>query len=337
LVFGAVAGCGAVLGIPSDIERAPPSPQEPPTDAPTSDDQPSPDVTDGGAGDGDAATHPDTYVPPPECDPLKDFGTPQLVMSVSSTEAEGSPKLSDDELTIYFDALRSANSAYYDLYTAKRAKKTDVFGTPSLIQGGVNTTNNHEFAPNVSPLGTRIFFERKDVNTLVDTFMTATRANDTLPWQTASLISGVNFPAYQTKLDVRGEGDELYFTAKGTGTKFHLYIAKLSGGNYVTTQLAELGNTSSAGEEFSTAVSKDGLTIYFSSTRTPTMGGEDVWVSHRADTNAVWGTPAQVMPLDSALDEEPSWLSNDGCRLYLQSNRPGSIGSQNIWVATKPF
>jgi hypothetical protein len=59
-------------------------------------------------------------------------------------------------------------------------------------------------------------------------------------------------------------------------------------------------------------------------------------VSHRANTSDAWGTPAQVLPLDSTLDEEPSWLSNDGCRLYLSSNRPGSIGSQNIWMATKP-
>jgi hypothetical protein len=329
----ALLGCGAILGIPSDLEPA--------TDGARMDLEASAlDVSAEGhavmkdaAPDRDAALLPDA--PPPSCDLRKDFGTPVLLSSVSTPEPEGSPKLSEDELTIYFTAQR-APQPYYALYMATRQTLTDTFGPAELIPGGVNSPDNHEYAPNVSIDGLSIFFERQDPTTGIDNFFVATRTTTAVPWDTAVPIAGVNVPEYQGKLDVRGDGSELYFVKRGTGTKYHLYVAKRNGGPYVITPLTVLNGPGGA-EEFGSAISKDGLVLYFASNRSGTGGtGSDIWVASRAKTTDDFGLPTLVLPVSSQMDEEPNWVSADGCRLYLESDRAGGVG-KDIYVATRPL
>lgn len=336
LALVAMFGCSAVLGIPSEIGREADdaggganNEGSVVADAPAGDEHAMPDA----GSDADATILPDT-APPPLCDLRKGFDPPVLLMSVSTPGLEGSPKLSEDELTIYFDAQRGAEP-YFDLYTATRSSLTDTFGPATLVPGGVNTTTSHEFAPNVSPDGLNMFFERKDPASTVDNFYIATRPTAVADWGTAVPISGVNLPEYQGKLDVHGDGSDLYFTKKGTGTKYHLYNARRgAGGGYVTMPLTALNGPGGA-EEYGSAVSADGLTLYFASTRAGGAGGEDVWVATRNkrtdDFSAV--NVSLEATINSPQDDEPSWLSTDGCRLYMQSTR---TGVQDIYVAIKP-
>jgi hypothetical protein len=44
-----------------------------------------------------------------------------------------------------------------------------------------------------------------------------------------------------------------------------------------------------------------------------------------------------VLNVNSPMNDEPSWVSNDGCRPYIQSSRTaGAVGMQDIYVATRP-
>ena len=334
LLAPAAAICTSLLGIPSEIGRESGDAAEEPSVGVEG--GPLPDQLAPEAGrDADAAMLPDTT---PSCDLRKEFDPPTLLASVSTAGLEGSPKLSDDEMTIYFDALRSPEPTW-DLYTAKRTSLTDSFGTPVLLGTGVNTADMQEFAPNVSPDGLSIFFERQDPNTFVDNFWVATRTKTTDPFGTAAPISGVNLPEYQGKLDVRGDGADLFFVKKGTGTTYHLWEAqRMAGGSYVLNNLTSLNSTGTS-EEYGSAVSKDGLVLYFGSTRTAGTGGRtgnDIWVATRASITDPFGLPTLVGNVNSVKDDEPTWLSNDGCRLYLQSDRAGGAGMQDIYVAARP-
>ena len=44
----------------------------------------------------------------------------------------------------------------------------------------------------------------------------------------------------------------------------------------------------------------------------------------------------ELLAVNSAQGDEPGWISADGCRLYLYSNRPGGMGMQDIYVAKRP-
>ena len=84
------------------------------------------------------------------------------------------------------------------------------------------------------------------------------------------------------------------------------------------------------------ALSKDELSLYFTSNRPGGSGGLDLWVSRRASVDEPWGPPRNLGPTvnSSANDAAPN-LSRDGHYLFITSNRPGTLGSNDIWVSAR--
>lgn len=330
LALAALAGCTAILGIPSDLERGG---ADSGLDSPSSIDGGGDQLVPGDARvDGDAAI--DNNVPPPLCDPTKEFAAPVVIASVSTPQDEGSPRLSDDELTMYFDGQRNLDPLF-DLYVTKRAKVTDPWGPFASLGSGVNTPNNYEFAPNVTTDGRTIFFERQDPASANDDFYVATRADTSSTFGAATPVPEVNTPLYDGKLCVRGDGSELFFVKQGDQTSLDIWVAKLIGGHYVTTRLNVVNSTF---DEYAPIISPNGLVLYFSSTRPFAAGrtDENIWVATRAKTTDDFGLPTQVLNVNSPQSDEPAWVSNDGCRLYMISDRPGGPGRQDIYLATRP-
>ena len=89
----------------------------------------------------------------------------------------------------------------------------------------------------------------------------------------------------------------------------------------------------SAFGETAPALSKDGLSLYFSSVR-PGFGGNDLWVSQRTSTGEPWGLPINLGPVvNSAFGDLQPNLSHDGHWLFFASGRPGAEGGGDIWVS----
>jgi hypothetical protein len=91
---------------------------------------------------------------------------------------------------------------------------------------------------------------------------------------------------------------------------------------------------SSPYQDFSPAVSKDELRLYFASNR-PGSHGMDLWVSERASKEDPWGPPANLGSVvnSDANDSAPA-LSRDEHWLFFTSSRPGAVSAfQNIWAS----
>jgi hypothetical protein len=92
----------------------------------------------------------------------------------------------------------------------------------------------------------------------------------------------------------------------------------------------------STANDLAGSLSKDGRSLYFTSTRSGGFGGEDIWVSHRKNKNDDWGSPINVGPtINSFALERLRYLSPDGHLLLFQSNRGGGVGGSDIWVACR--
>lgn len=333
------AGCAGILGIPSDVDRAeadastdatPPSEAGP--DGPTG--------TDGGVDAADVNVDAADTAPPPECNLTKDFGAPVLLDGVNTADQEGSPHLSDDELTIYFDGIRPG-SAFFALLTATRPTRKDPFGVVTPIPGDVNSDLSHEFAPNVTSDGKTIFFERQDPNTLDNDFWFATRNALGDPFNGASRIGGINTPQYEGKLNVPVDDNEIYFSKKTSETNFDIYVAKKqAGGSYAINIVTSSGvyPVNSPQNEFAPVVAKNGLVIFFASQRPDNQGrtDENIWQATRASVNDPFGPASDLKAVNVVgANEEPGWISNDGCRLYFHSDRAG-VGKQDLYMAARP-
>ncbi len=82
--------------------------------------------------------------------------------------------------------------------------------------------------------------------------------------------------------------------------------------------------------------SADGLELYFTATRSDTLGGADVYRVARAAATDPWGPVEHVVELSSTMNENTPELSADGLTLYMVSNRAGTQGNDDILVASRP-
>jgi len=92
--------------------------------------------------------------------------------------------------------------------------------------------------------------------------------------------------------------------------------------------------------EFAAHMSRDGLSLYFASTRPAaygSFGGEDIWVSQRSSADAPWGLPMNLgQAINTASLERSPALSRDGHYLFFASDRAGGFGGLDIWVSWRP-
>jgi hypothetical protein len=80
------------------------------------------------------------------------------------------------------------------------------------------------------------------------------------------------------------------------------------------------------------AISKDGLSLYFTSNR-PGVGGNDIWVAHRESLDSPWLPPLNLGSINTIFNEVGPALSRDEHYLFFVSNRPGGAGGADIWVS----
>lgn len=79
--------------------------------------------------------------------------------------------------------------------------------------------------------------------------------------------------------------------------------------------------------ETPTCISHDGLRLYFNRSG-------DIYISHRPSRDAEWGAAVVLPALNTqSYAETGAFESTDGHWLYFSSNRPGGLGTHDIWVS----
>lgn len=92
----------------------------------------------------------------------------------------------------------------------------------------------------------------------------------------------------------------------------------------------ELNSTAA---ESDSEVSADGLTILFSSTREPTVGGYDLYVATRETRDDPWGKIEPLTPLNSSVDDLGAATDASGTILVFHSAR-GNTG-RDLYMSTR--
>jgi hypothetical protein len=123
----------------------------------------------------------------------------------------------------------------------------------------------------------------------------------------------------------------------GLPDKFHIYVSTLGDdGSFGPAVLVPELN--SLYEETRTAIRRDGLEFFLSSSRlNGRIGTNDIWVSTRDSTLEPWSTPVNLGPTVNFaryVTGAPA-LSWDGTTLYFYSTRPGGSGGRDLYVATR--
>jgi hypothetical protein len=255
------------------------------------------------------------------CDVAAPFGVPVPIAELNDPASnDGTLRLFADERSGYFWSFRGAASS--GLYLATRADLASPFSiTP--VQGLGLAGNLLD--PSFTADGSLLVFRRSMPG---DDLYEATRvAPDT--FMAATAIASLDTGATEVQPFLPLAGDLLVFSSSRTGGG-DLYTSTRTGDSFsAPSQITELATADDEGDP---VLSPDGLTLYFRSDRPAAQAGYNIFVATRPTTADPFGVPDPVPNVSSDADDGPSWISPDGCRLYLSSDR---AGTNDIYVSTR--
>src|SRR4051812_4811948 len=246
------------------------------------------------------------------------------VAGLDSTFDDQGARFTPDELTVVFARSRAAGTS--DLYMATRATLGDAFGDPMLL-GTVNSVNS-ELWPTLSPDTLLMLFDSDRATTKFHVFATKRASADATfgpPAASVALADGDAEP-------LLANAAALYFTSSarmGLGMG-DIYRVDIDSTGATGTPAAVIGDVNSAADEAAPAVTADERVMAFAR-------DGDVYLASRSSPADGFGTAAAIAGLaDPAAHETPTWISPDGCHLYVQSDAAGGMGGIDLYVASRP-
>ena len=85
--------------------------------------------------------------------------------------------------------------------------------------------------------------------------------------------------------------------------------------------------------ESQASISCDGSLLFFASNRKGGLGGTDLWMSTR-QADGSWSDPKNLGPkINTELDEEAPFITNDGKTLYFSSTGHLGMGEQDLFMS----
>jgi len=256
---------------------------------------------------------------------------------VNSINYEGSPDISSDGLSLYFDCLRLDGSGGWDIWVTHAKTPHCDWSSPEVLVPPVNSRYD-ESGPCISADGLMLYFasDRPGGSGDFDIWV-ATRKTTENPWEEpVNLGPNVNSWAYDNHPSISADGLSLYFDSRrpnpsGSLGNNDLYVTKraTTADNWsIPENLGQKINTSKI--EYSPNILRDDMIMFFDSRITD----RDIWMTTRRNANDDWDTAAPLEPPmnTSYIDTDPS-ISVDGSIIYFVSNRPGGNGQFDIWQA----
>jgi WD40-like Beta Propeller Repeat len=256
--------------------------------------------------------------------------------SFNGMALDGCPFISRDGKTFYMASNRPGGLGGIDIWVSKRASVDDPWGAPANVGAPVNSGAN-DFCPTISRDGHLFYFVSNRAGGCGgdDIYTTRLRPDGWDPVE--NLGCEVNSSANEASpfsLPERAEGPVLYFSSTRSGGG-DLFRSASYGGVFGTAE-ALAGVNSPTWNDGQPNLRRDGLELFFFSTRPGGLGMQDLYSASRSSVKEPWSTPANLGPLvnSAAPDTRPS-LSWDGTTLYFGSGRPGGEGDSDHYVTTR--
>jgi len=150
-------------------------------------------------------------------------------------------------------------------------------------------------------------------------------------------ISELNTPTSEMSPDISADGLTLYYSTSlegGLGDR-DIWFATRSITDIVFGDPVNLVEINSEGGERGPSISPDGLTIYFTTDKTGGAGNGDIWVATRSVVTEPFGEPVNVVELNTTSTDGAPFVTADGLTIFFTSDRPGTVGQLDTWVATR--
>lgn len=218
------------------------------------------------------------------------WGPPQpLGPAINTAAREQAPFISRDGHRLYFFSDREPVGGTTDIYVSRRRNKRDDFSweAPVNLGSGVNSTANETlpvlFEDDATGTTTLYFSSNRAGSAGADIFASTLQADET--FGPASVVAELSSPRRDRVLAIRRDGLEIFLASDRpnlVNTPFDLWFATRATTSQPWSTPVNLGPVvNSSADEGGAALSFDGTTLYFTSSRLGGSGLHDIWVTTR--------------------------------------------------------
>jgi WD40-like Beta Propeller Repeat len=236
------------------------------------------------------------------------FGPPVLVAELSGAFRDTRTAIRRDGLEMFLSSdsrARQGGQGDQDIWVSTRATTSDPWSVPvNLNERGTVNSSSFDGAPALSFDATTLYFYSARPG--------GVGANDLYRTARIRLRGNESDPNCSRQAALRPNEDRASWTAP-----------------------VNLGApVNSVHDEFHSAISRDGLTLYTADDRPHGFGGNDIWISKRADVDSAWSEPTNLGPtINGPEDESGPNPSPDGHFLYFASRSFGGYGGADLFVS----
>lgn len=211
----------------------------------------------------------------------------------------------------------------------------------SLINGGVNSIH-HEGPATFNADGTKMYFSRnnfhdsKKINDQGGIMHIGIYSAELVDEQWVNVkptnLNNPNYIVYHPSLSA--DGKQLYYASDMPGGKggTDIYVSNIMEDGTLGTP-TNLGNViNTEGNEAFPFIYSDEETLYFSSDGHVGIGLMDVFVSVKDENNTLVNVINLGEPINSKKDDIGYYLSKNGFKGFISSNRKGGVGGDDIYA-----
>jgi hypothetical protein len=257
---------------------------------------------------------------------------------LNTAALDGCPIESPDGLSLYIASNRPGGLGGIDIWVARRGTRTAPWGTPVNLGAPVNSAAN-DFCPTPISGGGLFFVSTRAgfCGSVANADIYFTRRNAAGGWSAPKHLACAPGGPNGT-LDEMGPWyaqGRLYFSQSSASIAGDLYVSKKRGNMSFgpAKPISELNDA--AANDIQPNVRKDGREIVFSSNRSGTLGGQDLWLATRRSVAHRWSAPVNVgSAVNTAAAETRPSFSRDAQTLYF-GRAPGPEGSTDIFVSAR--
>ena len=257
------------------------------------------------------------------------WSTPTDETELNTVGDDWAADVTDRGLTIYFVSDRSGGIGGFDIWRATRASTTQPFG--NLTDVVELDTVNDDFGPDITIDGLTMYYATD--NQARDLFV-ATRSTTAGAFGGITRLASVDSTGVDDAPSITDDGLTLLFRSDRAGNS-DVYIANRDDVSATFGAPRNVLEVDSGVVDEGTFISADGLTILWGSNRTGGPGNMDIYTATRADRSAMFSAAQLVPELSSTSNDDDLDLSDDGGTIYFSSDRPGGLGGEDIWTATR--
>lgn len=275
-----------------------------------------------------------------------DLTVRNLGRSINSPAHDYCPLVTADGSTMYFTSRREGSTGgikdpsgqyFEDIY---RAEKRDGIWTNARNAGPPLNTAVQDATVGISADGRTLLIYRTSRDLKGGDLFEVRMKPDGTWGQPELMTPRINSSAHEPSATISPDGNEVYFTSDrpgGYGGRDLYRIRRLPSGEWsLPLNLGPKVNTPY--DEDAPFMHSDGITLFFSSNGHRTMGGYDIFKTTLVDADMNgWSMPENMgYPLNTVNDDIYFCLNEDGTTGYFSSERPGGLGSQDIYEVEFP-